>query len=686
MSNITAYHVYETTAYDIDGVIYGEKEKENEFNDRVVAESGGRITEIRVGYGEVIDSIRFYYDYDLVSDTHGGSGGTHYQFTLEEDEHLIRMEWYTVYNSYYGGTVLAGIHFTTNKQRVFKAEGSFMYKYTNTYSFTAEDKHAIVGLKGYSDDYFNQITKVLCRQIDDNFEDDRFFYDDYYSLTNAKRLTKIVIHSGLVVDALQLVYDNDRSMTSMYGGTGGEYFEFPIDEDDYINKVKYHTGQVDYDGYGSSQVMLQLELWTKKGKYMKKGLYDEDLFDLDSATRSHISNYHVYSCTMKDGEELFCFAGVYSSYMGRILTVYNRLRSAKPSISTGQRNSDGKKYLFVCQINEISGGKPKKDPAVVGLVELMLRNYNNPNNFSTEQKNNIAFLPNVANSTELANSNVVINDDTFKKAVLSGQYTYISVRSHGTEAGCGNYGAGLMDVKWVRENKKLLASKLNNTVFNFNCCECGCRNTIEQYEGYYGLGRELINAGVRAVFAYTIAYLSVEKPLEIPVQDERAYYTKFYNLIDNKYIKLDETKDPEDIAEEIKKEYNRQLVNYTSILPNISALSGLDEITFSNNVELVRAFGKKLRKQSPNDYTAEGEPITTEGALDIRNALNIWLDKHVDRSISGMYKRVYSGYYNFYTNNLHLVGPGKKDPDPTLKTNNLGELCSDFSNWDGGEL
>lgn len=681
MSNIIANHLYETTSHKVEGVI-DEGDESRSFNDRTAAELSGRVTQIHVSCGEIIDSIRFSYSYNTEGTIHGGSGGKNYDFTLDEGEYLTRLDWYTIFHPYYDGTVLCGIHFTTNKQRVLKVKGDINWRIDESYSFTAEENHAIVGLKGYCGKYLNEITKVLCRETDENFKDDKYYYNDYYSLQNAHTLTKVIGYSALVVDKLQFVYDNDPSLTEMHGNGNGSYFEFVLERDDYITKAVFHTAHSDLPGYGSSQVLLNMEIWTKKGNYFATGLYNKSFSQLPKDMQSHFSHRHKYTATMEENEELFCFAGVYSKYMGRVLTVYKRTRSKRSSLEAKQRNSDGKKYLFVCQRNKLDGGVVKPDSAVTSLIDMMLKNYTK---LQPEVREKIAFLPDVANSKELASSDVIISDRDFQKAILSGQYQYISIRCHGTEGGCGNYGAGLADVKWARANKNAIIAKLKDTVINFNCCECGCRNQTEQYTGYQGFARECIDAGLRAAFAYTIAYLFVEKPSAIVDPEEAIYYVRFSNLIDNKYLQLCDSKTPEEIADAVKAEYKRLLFGtgvgngYAALLPDISYLSGKGGIIFSNKTDIVQVFGKKLR--TPNKealYTKDGDPRTTEAALALKKELNEWLEKYVT-SKTGFYQRLYAGYVIFFVNYTHLCGPGKKKPDSYLKKNNLGEMCTDFA-------
>lgn len=688
MSNIIAKHLYETNFYGVEGVS-DEGDESRKFNDQSVAELCDRVTRIYVSRGAIIDCIRFAYNNDVDGNSHGGNGGWKFGYTLEEGEYITQLDWYTIEDVYFGGMVVCGIDFTTNLREIPVA-GNFMFcdNYNKKhYSFTAEPGCAIVGLKGYSGRYLNEITKVLCRETEKNVWDDKYYYNDYYSLQNARALTKVIGYSGLVIDKLQFVYDNDPLLTEMHGDGVGSYFEFVLEKGDYITKMVFHTAHATLQGFGSSQILIRIEIWTKNDKYFATGLLGKSFSQLPKDT--HLYHHNEYTVTAKENEELFCFAGVYSKYMGRVLTVYKRTRSRRAVRGAAQRNSDGKKYLFVCQRNERDGGVVKPDPAVASLIDMMLKNYTR---LKAEVQEKIAFLPDVVNFRELASSDVIISNRDFQKAVLSGQYQYISIRSHGTEAGCGNYGAGLADVKWVRDNKKEIMAKLGNTVINFNCCECGCRNRIEQYAGYQGFARECIDAGLRAAFAYTISYLFVENASIISDPEEAIYYVRFSNLVDNKYLYLCDSKTPEEIAEAVKAEYRRQLLGtragngYAALLPDIRALSGKDGVVFDNKTDIVRAFGKKLRTPGKEAlYTEDGDPRTTEAALTLRIKLNEWLKKYVlDKP--GFYQRLYAGYLNFFVNYTHLCGPGKKKPDSDLKKNNLGEMCTDFGHQDGGEL
>lgn len=596
-------------------------------------------------------------------------------------------------HAYYGGTVVCGIRFTTNWLREIEFEGELMHRedcQKKHYSFTAEPGCFIVGLRGYCASYLNGITGVLCREMEEFFGNDRYYYNDYYSLQNARVLTKVIGYSGLVVDKLQFVYDNDQSLTEMHGDGEGSYFEFALERGDCITSMTFQTAIFTVTAGGKARTLLQIEIWTKNGKYFKTGLYGRNFSELSEKERNQFAFQHLHKVNAKENEELFCLAGLYSKYMGRILTVYTRTRSRQAVRGATQRNSDGKKYLFVCQRNERERGIPKADPAVAGLIDMMLQDCAKSSSEFSKKREKIAFLPDVANFNDLASSNIVISDRDFQKAVLSGQYQYISIRSHGTEAGCGNYGAGLADVKWVRANQKEIQAKLKNTVINFNCCECGSRNGIEQYAGYQGFARELIDAGLRAAFAYTISYLSVAKVSVISDAAERGFHVRLSNLVDNKYLQLCDNKTPEEIAEAVEAEYKRLVFGtgrgdgYIGLLPDIANLSGRDGVVFEHKKDIVRALGKKLCASGKKVlYTEDGDPKTTEAALALREELRVWLQK---AGKDGLCQRIYAGYLNFFVNYTHLCGPGKKRPDSALKKNNLGEMCSDFAHQDGGEL
>lgn len=701
MANIILQHIYEVEGRLIEGIEDKAAEGLSPFSDLGDAEYYGNISKIKIYCGEIVDRVQFIYESGHEGGVHGGSGIFNYEFALEEGEYITKIDWDTVDYAYYGGRVLAAICFTTNRDRSFQAEAGFKKIATDHYSYNAEGGHAIVGLKGYCGKYLNGITKVYVRETADNFKDEQYYYNDYYSLVNAGRLTKVAGYSGLVIDKLQFIYDDDAELTRMHGNGWGTYFEFVLDEGEYFVKAVFRTAKWKYSKDDVPHALTQIQMWTNKGRELKQGLHGKSYPELSEKFNKALTHRHIYTIEMGKNEEIFCLAGMYSVYMGRILTVYKRIRQAGQMalLSSDQINinSDGKEYLFVCQKNKKDGGVISTDKAVTGLVDMMLENCKK---LDAKYLDKISFLPDFYHSSELNVSQAIISTEDFEKALLSGQYRYISVRSHGTEAGCGNFGAGLVDVKWVREHKSEIKQKLRNTIINFNCCECGYRNITSQYSkgDYKGIAREFVEAGVRAVFAYTISYLSVERPLDIMDSTKKGYYYKFYNMIDNMYLKgADAGKDPEEIGNTVKKEFeallygrNPKIVGgYVSLLQDISDKCGAGGVYFKDKKEIALAIGKKLWGEHPSGkqwFTQTGSPKTTEGALEIRARFKRWLHDNFKPDIIGIIERTYEAYIDFYINYTHLCGPGEKSADSALRKDNQGEFCNEFCNKPEGEL
>lgn len=685
MANIVKKHIYEALSHKISGVDISGIKDGKLFSDRENAEFAGRVTQIIVCNGEIIDGIQFIYENEKEGQIHGNLESTKNQFFLEENEYLTGISWSVIMHGYYNGEVLSSICFTTNKGKKFEVHGGLTNFREYKFSYQSEDNHAILGLKGYATKYFNAITHVIDRETNISYEDEREYYDDYFSLVNAKRLTKITGYSALVIDKLQFVYDDDTKLTRMHGNGAGEYFEFILEADEYINKLIWHTAVIDFVSYGNSPVLIKLEIYTNKERKFVTGCYGKSLSEWDESFQKHFTHKHIYTVKMDENEELFCLSGVFSKYMGRILTVYKRKRTYRATLAEQQINSDNKDVLFVCQINKRDNNVTVRDDGPAGLVDMML-SYHKMSylkkfdaGFSQEQKDKFAFLPSVHDVDSLRTSQVIISEYDFKKALLSGQYKYISIRSHGTQAGCGNAGAGLVDVKWVRENAGEIKKKLKNTIIVFNCCECAHRGNIEQYSGYEGLAREFIKAGVRAVFGYSIEYLSIRYYNKITDPDIKKAYRNIYNVIDDVCVKNMEMKTPEEVGELVRKKMLDQIDEYGTKIDDFEKICSDKKIPAFDKKKFALYLGRNLReKDSFRSFYAEDGSITkSEGAQLLRDEVKSWFQNMPNEDTR---RKQYSAYVDFYVNYQHLCGPGVKAADRELKRNNLGDFCQDFCN------
>lgn len=74
MSNIGEIHIYDIIAKEVDCVV-NKYYRYGKFDDLPVTEHGGKLVQLHASYGDVIDSIRFSYSYDVEGSRHGGDGG-----------------------------------------------------------------------------------------------------------------------------------------------------------------------------------------------------------------------------------------------------------------------------------------------------------------------------------------------------------------------------------------------------------------------------------------------------------------------------------------------------------------------------------------------------------------------------------------------------------------------------------
>ena len=685
MVNIVKEHTYEAMSHEISGVNTFTILEKKSFSDRENAEFAGRITKIIVCNGEIIDGIQFVYENEREGEIHGNLNSIKHEFSMEENEYLIGISWSVMWNTYYNGQVLSGICFTTNTGKKFEVHGSLTCFAEDSFSYRSKENHAILGLKGYAVKYFNAITHVIDRETNISYEDEREYYDDYFSLVNAKKLTKITGYSGLVIDRLQFVYDDDPKLTRMHGNGDGEYFEFVLDADEYINKLIWHTSVIDFDGYGKSPVLTQLKIYTNKERKFVTGFYKKSLSECQESDQKHFTDNHIYTVNIEENEELFCLSGVFSRYMGRILTVYKRKRTCREALADQQINSDNKNVLFVCQINKRDRNVPVRDEGPAGLVDMMLSYHKMSylkkldTGFSRDQKDKFDFLPSVHEVDSLSTSQIIISEDDFKKALLSGQYKYISIRSHGTAAGCGNYGAGLVDVKWVRENAREIKKKLKDTIIVFNCCECAHRGEIEQYSGYEGLAREFIKAGVRAVFGYSIEYLSIDNFNKITDSDRKKAYRNIYNVIDDVCVKNMEKKTPEELGGLVRKKMLDQINEYGTKIDDFEEICKEKKISDFDKKKFALYLGQSLRKRKEfySFYAEDGSIVKSDGVEPLREEVKAWFRDMLNEEAR---RRQYTAYVDFYVNYQHLCGPGAEAADKELKRKNLGDFCRDFCN------
>lgn len=689
MSNIIAHDINEAISHE---VVKADFSLLNKFSDIKIAKYTRAVTDIIIYKSRVIDGIQFLYEGGQKSKIHGCLGNSRDEFNFRKGEYITFISWGT--GDYNGEQVLSKICVKTNLG--YSSELSLGVATAKEYSYQCDDLHAIVGLEGYASGRLNAITHVIIKEVDAYYADEKYYYDDYFSILYAKKLTKIRGFSGLVIDKLQFVYDNDDKMTVMHGsqmtvmhgdkmtvvrdGGGGKSFEFVLNSGEYIKKMEWQTAIVDYDGYGKSPVLTQIEICTNKARRFKTGYFGQSFEELGNHFKDHIHMKHRYTYEANHDEEIFCLAGVYLKFMGRITRIYKRKISSHHML-LGQINSDGKDILFVRNTMNKNG----IDDAVKGLVDIMI-DYHNISyqsksmlGFDNNQKKRFAYFP------PRGSENVTISSEDFQKALLSGQYKYISIYSHGSEGSCGNIGAPLVDVTWVRNNEKEIGKKLSNTIINFNCCECAYRGTVSQYDDaenqYEGLIREFIKAGLKAAFGYSISYLSISKYSNMRSQQVKDAYLKIYNLIDAICIKNLDSKIPEKLGEDVKKQMRDAIQEYEKQLPNFTMLCKNKNIPNMEPNQLAKYLGQEIIKKENEKYgnyfTKNGSLKKSEGVQRLRSKVYELVKATINEDKNKVY---YPAYVDFLVNYEHLCGPGSKQADDTLKRDNLGEFCNDFCN------
>lgn len=425
MKNIMTYDIYEATSYEVPGGYNGPKMNKVFFSDNEQAKYAKYVKEIIVYNGEIIDGIQFIYSDEISGQTHGNSTSTCNKFLLEANEYIINISWSTIYHQYYGGQVLKNISFRTNKNRKFEVNGEIKGFSETSYHYECKGTQEIIGLKGYVTKFFNAVTHVIYRDVNIEYNDEKYYYDDYFSIINAKKLTKICGYSGLVIDKLQFVYDNNTEVTKMHGDGYGSYFEFALLPDEYINKLIWHTAIVDYDGYGKSPVLSQLEIYTNKGRSYTAGYFGRPISELAPHFKERVKELNVYEHQAGKDEEIFCLAGVFLKYMGRITKIYNRKISSKQSDKDKQCNSDGKEVLFIYNTENMYGigSAVKEFFDIKAIYNKTGYKQQKSQGLDKNQNGSIAYLPEPKNTY----IHTRISLDDYIKAVQNRQYKYINI-------------------------------------------------------------------------------------------------------------------------------------------------------------------------------------------------------------------------------------------------------------------
>lgn len=250
-------------------------------------------TAIRIMSGSVIDAIQFVYNEDECTSWYGGPGGYLSEFVFQKGEYVTRVDWVTGMWEDYPLEVVAEVTFQTNLNRKFSKGYKDSCRNIKNHCYQADEGtyfHSFAGkydryLLGFSTAYYRP--QRLLR------------FDDSLYVQNMLRVTEIRLNAGWVVDGIQLVYDGDKE-THYHGGMGGTRYTLQLQKDEYITSISGKTGYYQYQG---PNTLCTIKIRTNKGRSLSGGTTDgcRDMKD--------------FTCTARNGEQIFALSGDYFGYM-----------------------------------------------------------------------------------------------------------------------------------------------------------------------------------------------------------------------------------------------------------------------------------------------------------------------------------------------------------------------------------
>jgi hypothetical protein len=129
------------------------------------------------------------------------------------------------------------------------------------------------------------------------------YFDDSQRVQDKKRITEIIIRSGLILDGIQFIYDGDTADTHYHGSRSGEEHHYQLADDEYIVSIKGKTAKY---SYSDVRVVCHIEISTNKGNVYSGGLSQE------------CSEIKDFAYTAGDGEQIFALSGSYKGYMSEL--------------------------------------------------------------------------------------------------------------------------------------------------------------------------------------------------------------------------------------------------------------------------------------------------------------------------------------------------------------------------------
>lgn len=657
------------------------------FTDYDLVHKSHKLHEVVIYLNEeyLLCGIRFIYE-QFHGVLHGKKSRKWRIFKLNEGEYITCIKWNSTLFQNAQNDFISNLEIITNQNRSY-IFGKNDFRQELQHEIKVKDDQAIIGLSGLC--YNKQITHINCAlyvDVKTSDQNERFYYDDYFYLTNTSKVTKIICYSGIVVDKLQFIYDNDESKSVMHGnGVGGRH-EFKLEYDEYIKKIIFNVAHVKGLDTYDAPTLCKITFITNKERKFITGLGNYENYEqVENYKNYYFTNRKEYVVEANYGEEIVGLSGVYTKYMGRPLSAYIRKINNRVLLSSEVESIyDDKEFLFIFQENKKDHGT-FRDENVSPLVDLILRKLNDNKRFNFINK--CSFLPDFFHHPDLRNDKIVIDNTMIERILLSGKYKYISFRCHGTPNWCGTYNAGLLNSGWVNKNANALKKSLKDTVIALNCCECACRLS-DNYKPISSLAQDLANAGAKGVFGYSVAYIvNNYKEKDIGMSQVDGYNLRFHTLIDFLFLS---NKDPNltvfDLANNILKAMKDTADSVLKINQMEDPTGKLlkNGIKVTSKEELARDIARALYLDYKNqdieedrkNFTSDGDIRTTDGAMAVLNFAKEWLDKNYGKSyiISA-----YMTYLRMYIDYTHLCGPGESKSLDYNAKHNLGELCSDFT-------
>lgn len=271
-------------------------------------------------------------------------------------------------------------------------------------------------------------------------------------------------------------------------------------------------------------------------------------------------------------------------------------------------------FINCTQIYDPKLRKPVPDPVITNVYKRW-RTWKGQN---TQRLNRLYKYGDIDILTENQATNEVV-----QRAFLSGQYRYISIRTHGFQTSLvGVESLPMLSKFTIEKESAKYKEALKDTVINLFCCNCAYRKE--------GLAVTLVKNNAKACFGFSVPLAFSSSSL--------GFFVSFASYIDNAILIERET------ANNTAKQMLSQFDDYIQ--------------------EIVRCYNLK------KDITDVLKTKIKESDRDVDN----WLKKRTDE------KDKYMLYWYMERNKAHFCGPG---PGKAKKArDNYGELCNDFGDFD----